>query len=145
MAGDFIREVRREVLSMLGGDPTITQTLGGKVYSSVVNKPVWPFLRWGEPSSVPIRLRCGVGATVSFTVHAFARERVTPGEFPQTAEDYCSDLTAAVKHALHERGWQAGWGRVSFRVLGSRLIPDADDNRAFHGIVTAEARVLAGQ
>lgn len=143
MAGDFIREVRIETLPALASDSTITQTHGARVYTSIVNKPEWPWLRWGEPSSSPIRMRCGAGATVSFTIHVFAREREIDGRVTQTAEDYCYDITAAVKHALHERGWTTKWGRITYHVRGVRVIRDVDDNRAYHGIVTIDARALA--
>ena len=144
MAGDFIREVRGEVIPALAADPTLAYVEGVKVYTSVVNKPEWPFLRWGEPTSTPLRLSCGSGARVGFNIHVFARHREVDGKVPQTAEDYCADITAQVKHVLHKRGWQALWGRVTFRVRSVRLIPDAADNRSFHGIVAVEARALAG-
>lgn len=145
MAGDFIREVRGEVIPTLTADPMIAYTEGATIYTSVVNKPNWPFVRWGEPTSTPLRMNCGSGALVRFNLHAFTRPREEDGRVTQTAEDYCSDLTAQVKHVLHERGWQTKWGRVTFRVLSVRLIPDAADNRAFHGIVSVEARALADQ
>lgn len=144
MAGDFIREVRGEVIPALTADPTLIYTEGATVYTSVVDRPTWPFLRWGEPTSSPIRLLCGAGALVRFNLHVFARPREVDGRVTQSAEDYCSDISAQVKHVLHERGWATGWGRVTFRVPSVRLIPDAADNRSFHGIVAVEARALAG-
>lgn len=145
MASDFITETRREVLSILGGDPTITQTHSAKVYSAIVNKPEWPWLRWGEPSSVPLDGACVSGAIVSFTVHVFAREREIDGKVTQSAEDYCSDITAAVKRALHLRKWGSADVSYRFRVQTSRLLRDPDDNRAFHGVVQVASRVVAGR
>lgn len=145
MSGDFIREVRSEVIPALSADPTLIYVEGVKVYTSVVNKPEWPFLRWGEPTSTPLRLSCGSGALVGFNIHAFSKPREVDGQVTQTAEDYCADITGQVKHVLHHKGWQTPWGRVTFRVQAVRLIPDAADNRVFHGIVAVVARALAGQ
>lgn len=143
MAGDFIREVRAETLPTLSADPTIIYTEGATVYPEVVDKPKWPFLRWGEPASSPLESACLNGARVTFTIHVFCRAREEDGRITQTAEDYCSNITAQVKHVLHKRGWQTTWGRIKYRVTSSRLIRDAADNRAYHGVVQFEARAIA--
>jgi hypothetical protein len=145
MAGDLIRDVRRGVLARLKGDPTVTALVPASQLhpSTTPPNPVWPFARFDAPTSTPISLSCVEGATVSFLYHFFARDRVSGGQVIETAEDHAARIGSAGKVSLHNRRVPVADVTALLRVRSVRLLRDADEESAYHAILTVDARVLA--
>lgn len=92
----------------------------------------------GPTQSLPIRAACTVGATVSFSVHAFAKAVPT-----ETAEDYASRIGAAIETALDSTARDIAGGRVRFRLNEMQLLQDAGEADAHHYFAVVSARVIA--
>lgn len=145
MAGDLIREVRRATLAHLKSDAKLTALVAASsIYPSRIDgAPVWPFVRWDAPQSIPIDLSCIAGATVTFTLHAFAGDRFSGGALVETAEDHAARIGSAVKAAVHNKRVAIGDATARLRALSARLIQDGSEASAYHAIISVEARVLA--
>lgn len=88
--------------------------------------------------SLPIRAACTNGATVSFSIHAFAKS--LPAE---TAEDYASRIGAAIEVALDSAARDIAGGRIRFRINEMQLLQDGAEVDAFHYFAVVTARVIA--
>lgn len=145
MAGDLIREVRRATLAQMKGDAALTAIVPvANIHPSTTPpSPAWPFTRFDAPQSVPIDLTCVAGATVSFLLHAFARDRTQGGAVVETAEDHTARIGSAMKLALHNRRVPVAGTTARLTVRSVRLIRDGDEETAYHAILSVEARVLA--
>lgn len=145
MAGDLIREVRRAVLAHLKADqPLIALVAPGSIYPSrTPPTPAWPFVRWDGPQSIPIDLTCVAGATVTFLLHGFAKDRKQGAAVVETAEDHANRIGSALKLALHNRRLPVAGTTARMTVRSARLIQDGAEDDAYHAILSVEARVLA--
>ena len=145
MAGDLIREVRRAVLTHLKADQTLIALVApASIYPSrTPPTPTWPFVRWDGPQSIPIDLTCVAGATVTFLLHGFAKDRKQGTAVVETAEDHASRIGSALKLALHNRRLPVANTTARMTVRSARLIQDGAEADAYHAILSVEARVLA--
>lgn len=146
MAGDLIREVRRAVLIHGKNDPGLELLVppAQQHPSTVPANPVWPFTRFDAAQSVPLDMSCVEGATVTFLLHAFARDRLDGLEVVETAEDHAARIASAMKLAYHNRRLPLESDVTALiRVRSVRLMIDGGEAGAYHAIVSCEARVLA--
>ena len=137
--------LRQAVLTALSAADGVSD-LGAAVHPQApVDAPVWPFYRFGSPSSVP-REASGVdrGESVTFVIHGFAKPRYDAGELVETAEDFCHRMARAAKVALHRTHLVLiEGGRANVRYTSHTIIPDGATPDAFHAIVNFRARILA--
>lgn len=145
MAGDLIREVRRAILAHLKSDADLIALVApGSIYPSrTPPNPAWPFVRWDGPQSIPIDLSCVAGATVTFLLHGFAKDRKQGTAVVETAEDHAARIGSALKLAIHNRRLPVANTTARIQVRSARLIQDGAEADAYHAILQAEARVLA--
>ena len=145
MAGDLIREVRRAILTHLKAQQGVVDLVkASSIYPSTTpREPEWPFVRWDAPQSIPLDGGCFSGATVTFLVHAFARDRREGETVLEDGEDYASRIGSALKSAMHNRRLPVADGSARLEVRSARLLRDGDDEGAYHAVLSVEARVLA--
>lgn len=145
MAGDLIREVRRAVLAHLKADAALTAIVpAASIYPSTVPaNPVWPFIRFDAPQSLPLDGACYAGATVTFLLHAFAKGIKSGSATVEYAEDHASRIASAMKLASHNRRLPVADATALVRVQSVRLLIDGDEPDAYHAILSCSARVLA--
>jgi hypothetical protein len=145
MAGDLIREVRRSVLAHLKKDAALTALVApASIYPSrTPATPAWPFVRWDGPQSIPIDLSCVAGASVTFLLHGFAKDRKQGAAVVETAEDHAARIGSSLKSAIHNRRIPVEGTTARMTVRSARLIQDGDEADAYHAILSVEARVLA--
>lgn len=145
MAGDLIREVRRATLTHLKAQQGVVDLVKpSSIYQSTTpREPEWPFVRWDAPQSIPLDGACFAGATVTFLVHAFARDRYEGNQRVEFAEDHASRIGSALKAALHNRRVDVEDGSARLQVRSARLLRDGDEEGAYHAVLSVEARVLA--
>lgn len=141
---DYIREVRRAVLARMKADTDLTALVpAASIHASTVPaNPAWPFIRWDAPQSIPRGVACTQGADVSFMLHCFAKPRESGGAVVETAEDYASRITSAMKKALHRTRFSIEGGTVHLVVRSTRSMMDGDEADAWHGLVNVVARVI---
>jgi len=139
------REARRAALSILKGNAGLTAIVpAARLYSQrVPASPVWPFVKMGPTQSLPVRASCTRGAVVAFTVHAFAKPRMSGGAEVETAEDYASRIGAAIEAALDESRATFTGGTIRFRLSEMQLLQDAAEADAYHYFAVVNARVIA--
>lgn len=144
------RLVRRDVMARLKAAAGVTSLVSaGSIYGQDPGgAPVWPFIKTGSPQSLPLRMSCVDGATVSFGLHAFARARRSgPGDNApviETAEDHAGRIGEAIEHALDGvRAVLLGGPEVRYRIADMNLFVDGAEPGAFHYSCTVRARVLA--
>lgn len=145
MAGDLIREVRRATLAHLKAQQGVVELVKpSSIYPSTTpREPEWPFVRWDAPQSIPLGGGCFSGATVTFLVHAFARDRYEGPSLVEDGEDHASRIGSALKTALHNRRVPVADGSARLEVRSARLLRDGDEEGAYHAVLSVEARVLA--
>ena len=145
MAGDLIRETRRAVLKRTKGDPAVVELVPAAQQhpSTTPATAVWPFTRFDAPQSVPLDRSCVAGATVTFLLHAFAKDRQENGAVVETAEDYASRVGSALKVSLHNRRLSVAGATALIRVRSIRSLRDGEEQSAWHAILSCEARILA--
>jgi len=145
MAGDLIRETRQAVIIHAAGDPTVTELVPASSIhpSTTPANPAWPFTRFDGPQSLPLDLSCVAGATVTFLLHAFAKDRLEGGVVVETAEDHASRIASALKLSLHNRRLPIAGTAGLIRVRSIRSLRDGDEQSAWHAILSCEARILA--
>lgn len=139
------REARRAALSILKGNAGLTAIVPAtRLYSQrVPASPVWPFVKMGPTQSLPVRASCTRGAVVAFTVHAFAKPRMSGASEVETAEDYASRIGAAIESALDESRATFTGGTIRFRLSEMQLLQDAAEADAYHYFAVVSARVIA--
>jgi hypothetical protein len=115
-----------------------------RIYSQQVPAiPEWPFIKLGPSTSAPIRASCTDGASVSFSVHGFAKPRLVGRNEVETAEDHASRIGENIKNALEGKGVDIPGAHIGFRLNELQLLQDGGEASAFHfyGVITA--RVIA--
>ena len=145
MAGDLIRETRRAALTHLKDWQPLTDLVApASIHPSQTPALVeWPFVRWDAPQSIPFDLSCVEGATITFLLHGFAKDRLEGKLAVETAEDHASRLGTALKTGLHQRRLPVADTTALFRVRSVRLLRDGDEAGAYHVVLSCEARILA--
>ena len=139
------REARRAALSILKNDIGLTSIIpAGRIYSQrVPAEPVWPFIKQGSTQSLPVRASCTRGATVAFTLHAFAKPRLDSGAEVETAEDYASRIGGAIEAALDCARATFLDGTIRFRLNEMQLLQDAGEADSYHYFAVVNARIMA--
>ena len=142
---DFLIPVRRAALAELKADAALLALVpAAQIHpQSTPAKPVWPFVRYGAPSSSPREAACLNGAEMPIAVHSFAKPRVTGQQTVETAEDHAGRIGAAVVTALHRKTLTITGGTARIRWTGSQLMHDGDEADAYHHIATFAVRVFA--
>lgn len=145
MAVGIQRLVRRAVLQKLKADTGLTNLVpASSIFTQAVHtEPVWPFIKLGFSSTLPLRASCVRGGLVALDVHCFAHDRKELGSVAETAEDYASRIGAAIETALNDRHLTLDGGGKASVVFGDiRLLQDQEPD-AFHWFAQVNARVLA--
>lgn len=145
MARDNTLAVRKGILTLLKADPAVTAIVSAaQVYTQVATNPVWPFIRYGTPSVLPIRASCLDGMEMLVAVHGFAGPRKSGGVVVETAEDRASRLGSAIARALDGKRFDLtnGYARIEWR--GGQLLIDGAEADAFHTVQNLRVRCVTG-
>lgn len=140
------REVRRAILTRLKAHAGLTALVPAAHIHGIVPlvEPVWPFIKLGPPLTLPIRMSCTDGATVSMGVHAFARARFNgSGQMIETAEDHAARIGAEIEKALDAKGETFSGARMRYLLTDINLMVDGADSEAMHYFANVSTRVMA--
>ena len=139
------REARRAALSILKTNGTLTGIVpAAQIHSQRVPAvPVWPFIKQGPTQSLPLRASSTRGAVVAFTVHAFAKPRMSGPTELETAEDYASRIGGAIETALDGTRATFSGGTIRFRLAEMQLLQDAGEADSYHYFAVVNARIMA--
>lgn len=145
MANDLTLPIRRANLAALKAFQLLTDLVPAtSIYPPVPPSPVWPFVKHGVISGVPIRANCVDGFVGIFAIHGFAMARIEGGAVVETAEDHAARIGAFIASALDRRRLPLDgglWAKV--RWTGSQLMQDGDEAGAFHSVQNFRVRCLA--
>lgn len=149
MARDNTLAVRKGILTLLKADAAVTAIVpAAQVYTQVATNPVWPFIRYGTPSVLPIRASCLDGMEMLVAVHGFAGPRwqdpATKKRMIETAEDHASRLGSVIARALDGKRFDLtnGYARIEWR--GGQLLIDGAEADAFHTVQNLRVRCVTG-
>lgn len=149
MANDATRPVRRAALAALKADAGVTAAdlvPAASIHPQAPpGQPDWPFIKWGAPSGIPIRVpACVDGSEITVAVHGFSKGRRVGDQLVETAEDHAARIGAAIAEALDGvRLDIEGGGWAKFKWTGSQLLVDGGEADAFHSVQNFVVRVLA--
>lgn len=147
MATEVIRPARRAGLAALKDAPAVTALVDAAAIhpQAPPGTPDFPFIKWGAPTSIPIRVpACVDGAEVTVAVHGFSKGRWTGEALVESAEDHAARIGAAIAGALDGLVLDVeGGGRAKFKWTGEQLLVDQDEADAFHSVQNFTIRVLA--
>lgn len=133
MAKDISLDIRKVAVTKLKAAALVSDIVGARVYGpEPPANPVWPFVRYGFVSSVPVRASCMDGSRVSVAIHGFARG---PGE------DAISALAAAIASTLDGHEFQGAGYAGHFRWTQTQIIRDAVEASDYHAICNFEIAV----
>lgn len=137
--------VRKALLSTLKADaPLIAIVPAASIFSQrVPDKPAWPFIKLGPPSTTPLRATGVRGGVVTVGVHAFARPRLSGETEVETAEDYAGRIGSAIEAALQNTRIDGVTVKIGVKLSDIRLLVDGAEADAFHWLCNANCRVLA--
>lgn len=144
MAIDSTLAVRRALMTAMKADTALTALVpAARIYPQVPDKtPTWPFVRYGSPTSVPLRASCLDGAEHTIAIHAFAKQRKQGQSAVETAEDHAARIGAAIARALDARTLTVDGGKLKVNWRGSQLLIDGDERDAFHAVVNFRVRAM---
>lgn len=145
MATALQRLVRRTILAKLKADaPLIAVVPAARIYTQTTPPdPAWPFIKCGQLSTQRLKSARVNGATVTFDLHAFARERKDTGVTVETAEDHAGRIGGLIEAALADNRMTLGTGEIIRVSLSDmQLMQDAEPD-AFHYAAQVNCRVLA--
>ena len=147
MAKGLAREARRTILTHLKADTSITDLVAAtSIYSQTTpTTKVWPFIKMGAFSSVPLRVRgCVDGAEIRATVHAFAKSTFNgAGGKTADAEDNIDALAKAIEASLDYQRKAITGGNITFSWLNTIPLIDNGEDDAFHAVIDFRGRILA--
>ena len=120
--------MRRAVVAHLRADAVVTSLLpSGRIYGErPESNAVRPFMRYGMSDSVP-------GYDVTAPLHIFSGSDFTD-EIARIIEEIQASLDGAV--LTLESG-----EKIYMRVTSTRIIPDAAEQNAWHGVVTVKGHI----
>jgi hypothetical protein len=139
-------ELRRAVLPVMKNDADLTAIVPrAQIYPKTTPAaPAWPFVRYGASTAIPITAVCVNGEDVAFTIHAFAKPRLSGGTMVETAEDHAERIAGAIKGALHRtRIVTLSDVNIRIRMTSKQVIQDGAEADAYHAIVQFRGKVLA--
>lgn len=142
MAIDSTMAARKAGLTMLKATaPLVALVPKAQIHpQSPPKTPLWPFIRWGSASSIPVVGTCLDGQEITVAVHAFAKARTDGTSVVETAEDFASRIGALIAKTLDRRKADVTGGRLTFAWRGSQLLLDGDD--AFHSVQNFRIRAI---
>lgn len=147
MATDSTLPVRRAILTALKADaPLVAIVPKAQIYPQAPPAtPVWPFVKYGAPSGIPIKASCVDGQEIIFALHGFAKPRLNgSGQVVETAEDHAARIGAATAKALDGKALVLDSGhKARVRWTGSQLLQDGAESDAFHTIQNFRVRVIS--
>lgn len=130
MALDLSLPLRQAIVTALRADTGLT-AITERIYGErVLADPTFPFVRYGVSDTVPQRGACWDGSRINVPIHSFSKADFT---------DEVAQMNAAVALALDGKVLALDGGKAHLRWTGSRIIPDASEASAWHGIVSFEA------
>lgn len=145
MAIDSILPVRRGILGVLAATEAVIEIVPpARQHAMTVGRPVWPFILYGSPTSVPVRATCLDGSEITVAVHGFAKARYQGDVMVETAEDHAGRLGAAIAEALDGQRLTIPRGEASVRHTGSQLLVEGGEADAFHCVVNLRVRCITG-
>lgn len=120
--------LRRAIITHLRADSSVTALVpSARIYGERAPATLtWPFVRYGVSDAVP-------GYDITVPISVFSKSDYTD-EAAAIGETIGASLDSAVLTLSDGR-------KAVLRYVGMRLIPDADETAAWHGIVTIGARV----
>lgn len=145
MATDSSLEVRRAVLTRLKTDAAMIAIVpAADIHRQVTPATVnWPFVKYGSPSSIPVRAACVDGSEITFSVHGFSKGRKNAsGQETKTAEDDAAQIGAQIARSLDGQRLAIAGGAARIRWTGSQLLVDGAEADAFHTVQNFVARCL---
>jgi hypothetical protein len=84
------------------------------------------------------------GATVRWTIHAFAKARYNAGgAMIETAEDHIGRVVSGIKKALHRTPLLIPGGVAKMRLINDQRQTYGSEADAFHAIVEFRAKMMA--
>lgn len=131
------RLARRALLARLKADSDLTGLVPvDRIYGQTVpREPVWPFTKFGPPSTIGrVRIPGCVtkGRLITFPFHAFARNRIVSGASVETAESHASRIGEAMEGSLDGKRWTLDDGQIIHTDISDmQLMPDGEPT-AFH-------------
>lgn len=136
MALDPSLPLREAIVTLLRADaPLVALVPTARVYGEQPSDdlPERPFVRFGEDDTLPNRTSCWDGASTDFPVHSFSKAKYT---------DEVRQMNAAIGTALDGKVIELDGGlKARLRWLGSQVMRDGADPRAWHGINRFQAIV----
>lgn len=128
MSAAPILATRRKVVARLKADGVVTALLpAGQIYGERSDAATpWPFARCGEFEGEP-------GHAVRGNVHVFSKAEFTD-EVAAIVEAIGTSLDSAVLILADDR-------RAHVELIRTRILPDPDEQSAWHGIVTILATI----
>jgi hypothetical protein len=135
----LITETRRAILTKLKASPVVTGLVSAtSIYPQATpDKPVWPFIKTGAVSSLPLRASCIDGEVVSIPVHGFSK-----GTAAVSAEDHAMLIGGAIKKALDRSSTDITGGRIRMRISDQQLLVDQGEAGSFHYFAVVNARCI---
>lgn len=107
----------------------------------------WPFTKLGRPQTLPIKATCLDGGDVTFPLSGFATPKKQGGVVVQSAEDFASEIGAAIETALDDRGFDLTVDgkpvRITFRILDMSLQQDGAEADAYQYSCNVRCRIIA--
>jgi hypothetical protein len=128
MSAPPILETRRKIVARLRADAIVTAMLPAVRIFGLRSDPstAWPFSRMGEFEGEP-------GYRVRGNVHVFSKADFDD-EVAQLVERIAASLDGAVLILGDDR-------RANVELAGTRILPDAAEQSAWHGIVSIIATI----
>ncbi|MEG3086179.1 DUF3168 domain-containing protein [Sphingomonas sp. PB4P5] len=139
-------ELRRAVLPAMKNSAPLTDIVPrNQIWPKTTPAaPVWPFTRYGASTAIPITASCVNGEDIAFTIHAFAKPRMSGTSLLETAEDHAERIAGAIKGALHKLRVVTTAGlNIRIRMTSKQVVQDGAEADAYHAIVQFRGKVLA--
>jgi len=122
--------LRRAIVTHLRADSTVTTTaVDSRIYGErAPAEPQWPFVRYGVSDAA--------GDLVSVPLHVFSKDDFT---------DDVNAIAEAIGNSLDERVLTVSEGVKAYLAWqGVQVMGDAEEQSAWHAIVTIQARIPQG-
>lgn len=135
---DLTLPLKAAVIEHLAGDPLVTAEVpAARIYGiNTPAKPIWPFIRYGVPTSVGFEATCWDGSETDVTIHVFA-------ETTNAAAGEDKALEIAGKVAQSMGAFQsAELGVIENRWEQTNLVKDELEADRWHAIVAFSMIVI---
>lgn len=102
------------------------QSLGVRVYDSVPEETVYPYLQIGDETSVPFDTDTNSGIDTTFMVHTWTQNR---------GRAQAKEIMAAVYAAIHRKEFDIGSGTmILIQFEFETITPEPEDGVTYHGV-----------